>query len=262
MDNILADIRRGAWVCRKRRVGTVSPTATGGRRDKDNLRSRVLAGVFDRADELLEERGRVPLPRRLTTHKLRHTFASVLISCGEDSILVMSQLGHTDPAFTLRTYAHLMSRAPGERERLKALVDGERVTAIDMPAGPPLPLDCPAYEPSTLRALVRRGGRGSRREIRAAVADDLKVSFNGLDRERLPSGEPRWEVRFDKRERTLGGQDGSGRVLHAASGSSPGGGSSAEDVTFRTSDLSRVKRLRGFSPPRTRCLIFPFQSRK
>ena len=44
----------------------VFPTGTGGRRDKDNLRERVLAKVFERANELLEARGRVPLPRGLT----------------------------------------------------------------------------------------------------------------------------------------------------------------------------------------------------
>jgi hypothetical protein len=36
----------------------------------------------------------------------------------------MAQLGHTDPAFTLRVYAHAMRRDDGDKERLKALVDG------------------------------------------------------------------------------------------------------------------------------------------
>jgi hypothetical protein len=113
----------------------------------------------------------------------------------------MGQLGHTDPAFTLRTYAHLMSRAPGERERLKALVDGERVIVVGALADPPSPLNCSAYEPSILRALAQRSGRGSRREIRAAVADDLEGSFGDLDRETLPSGEPRWEPASVRRRR-------------------------------------------------------------
>jgi hypothetical protein len=37
---------------------------------------------------------------------------------------VMSQLGHTDPVFTLRVYAHAMRRDEGAKERLKALVNG------------------------------------------------------------------------------------------------------------------------------------------
>jgi hypothetical protein len=36
----------------------------------------------------------------------------------------MAQLGHTDPAFTLRVYAHMMRRGEPEREALKALVEG------------------------------------------------------------------------------------------------------------------------------------------
>ena len=36
----------------------------------------------------------------------------------------MQQLGHTDPAFTLRVYSHTMRRSEEERERLKALVQG------------------------------------------------------------------------------------------------------------------------------------------
>jgi integrase len=54
----------------------------------------------------------------------RHTFASVLIAIGKHPAYVMHQLGHTDPAFTLRVYAHVMRRSPQERERLKPLVEG------------------------------------------------------------------------------------------------------------------------------------------
>jgi hypothetical protein len=36
----------------------------------------------------------------------------------------MAQLGHTDPGFTLRVYAHAMRRDEGDKERLKALVEG------------------------------------------------------------------------------------------------------------------------------------------
>ena len=103
----------------------VFPTGTGGRRDKDNLRNRVLAAAITRADELLVARGQAPLPRGLTPHKLRHTFASVMVACGEDPASVMAQLGHTDPKFTLRVYTHTMRRGPGERARLKALMRGE-----------------------------------------------------------------------------------------------------------------------------------------
>jgi integrase len=108
----------------------VFPTSTGGLRDKDNLRMRVLAPVLRRADALLADRGHPPLPAGVTPHKLRHTFASILVACGEDPASVMAQLGHTDPKFTLRVYAHLMRRDPGERARLRALVEGASVSDI------------------------------------------------------------------------------------------------------------------------------------
>jgi len=67
------------------------------------------------------------LPQGVTTHKLRHTFASILIACGEDPASVMAQLGHTDPKFTLRVYTHMMRRGPAERARLKELVGDEGI---------------------------------------------------------------------------------------------------------------------------------------
>jgi len=111
----------------------VFSTGTGGRRNKDNLRARVLAPVLKRADRLLEERGQVPLPKGVTPHKLRHTFASILVACGEDPASVMAQLGHANPMFTLRVYTHLMRRDPAERERLKALVRGKDSTFAGLP---------------------------------------------------------------------------------------------------------------------------------
>jgi integrase len=100
------------------------PTARGGRRDKDNINKRVLKPVLKRADELLARRNQHPLPRGVTPHKLRHTFASILIALGRDPRYVMEQLGHTDPKFTLRIYAHVMRFSDDERERLKALIEG------------------------------------------------------------------------------------------------------------------------------------------
>ena len=43
-------------------------------------------------------------------HDARHTFASVLIAEGADVVYVSRQLGHADPAITLRVYAHLFDR--------------------------------------------------------------------------------------------------------------------------------------------------------
>jgi integrase len=106
------------------------PTARGGRRDKDNINKRVLKPVLARADALLAERKEHPLPRGVTPHKLRHTYASVLIALGRDPRYVMEQLGHTDPKFTLRVYAHVMRFSEEDRARLKALAEGKDWAAL------------------------------------------------------------------------------------------------------------------------------------
>jgi integrase len=109
------------------------PTATGSRRNKDNI-ARVLRPVVRHADELLADRGQHPLPAGVTPHKLRHTFASILVALGRDPVHAMSQLGHTDPAFTLRVYSHAMRFSEAERARLRALVEGEVLAPIGHPA--------------------------------------------------------------------------------------------------------------------------------
>jgi hypothetical protein len=48
----------------------------------------------------------------------------VLLALGEDAPYVMGQVGHSDPKVTLAIYAQVMWRGEGERERLRALVNG------------------------------------------------------------------------------------------------------------------------------------------
>lgn len=100
-------------------------TSTGGRQSETNVRRRILQPAVKLANERLAKRNAEPLPERLTPHSLRRTFASILVALGEDPAYVIAQLGHTDPTLTLRIYAREMSRRDGERERLKALVNGE-----------------------------------------------------------------------------------------------------------------------------------------
>jgi integrase len=100
-------------------------TDRGGPRTKDNVRLRILRPVPVRAEGLLEARGLASLPPAIMPHSFRHTFTSPLFAIGEDLVSVTGQLGHTDPAFTLRAYAHAMGRDATERERLRALTDGD-----------------------------------------------------------------------------------------------------------------------------------------
>ncbi|WP_031026100.1 tyrosine-type recombinase/integrase [Streptomyces albus] len=54
-------------------------------------------------------------------HALRHFYASVLLDAGESIKAVSEYLGHSDPAMTLRVYAHLM---PSSKERAIRALDG------------------------------------------------------------------------------------------------------------------------------------------
>jgi integrase len=50
----------------------------------------------------------------VTFHTFRHTCASLLFEAGRDVKQVAAWLGHADPAFTLRTYVHLMDEGIGD----------------------------------------------------------------------------------------------------------------------------------------------------
>jgi integrase len=102
--------------------GYVFATAAGTQPKQANIRRRVFDQALELANEKLVEAGDVPLPEQLTPHQLRHTFASILVTSGVDPGVVMDQLGHADPGFTLRVYRHGMRRDPTARERLRALV--------------------------------------------------------------------------------------------------------------------------------------------
>jgi integrase len=69
-------------------------------------------------------------------HALRHFFASALLDAGESIKAVAEYLGHSDPAFTLRVYTHLM---PGSQGRARRAIDD----LFDGPSGPLWPSDGP-----------------------------------------------------------------------------------------------------------------------
>jgi integrase len=67
----------------------------------------------------LREAGLTP-GRTNGMHALRHFYASVLIDAGESVKAVAEYLGHADPGFTLRVYAHLL---PTSEDRARRAVD-------------------------------------------------------------------------------------------------------------------------------------------
>ena len=129
--------------------------------------------VVAHAEALLAARGRDPLPAGVTAHKLRHTFASILFVRGEDPPYVMAQLGHTDPAFTLRVYAHAMRRGEGDKEALKALVEGRHWAPLGTSG------------PMTLGAGARGRPRERRKPRRAGLPEDGRGGFRTCDLSRV-----------------------------------------------------------------------------
>jgi len=103
----------------------VFASAAGTALAQENMRTRVLDAAVALANERLAAAGEPPLPAGLTPHKLRHTYASILVAVGIDPGSVMDQIGHADAAFTLSVYRHGMRRDGASRERLRTLVDGE-----------------------------------------------------------------------------------------------------------------------------------------
>jgi integrase len=65
-------------------------------------------------------------------HALRHFYASVLIDAGESVRAVADYLGHADPGFTLRVYAHLFpSSAARARHAVDAVLQGDHGETIE-----------------------------------------------------------------------------------------------------------------------------------
>jgi integrase len=103
-------------------------TAIGTRQTATNVRRRMLAKAVTLADKQLAKDDGEPLPKHLTPHSLRRTFASLLFAIGETPPYVMAQMGHTTANLTLAIYARCMDRRDGEPERLQALVEGRPMT--------------------------------------------------------------------------------------------------------------------------------------
>ena len=56
--------------------------------------------------------------KRLTLHKLRHTFASLLLSRGVAIPKVSSLLGHRDSVITHKVYAHFVQDKKNDMQEL------------------------------------------------------------------------------------------------------------------------------------------------
>jgi integrase len=98
-----ADLARRLWAARPASgKGPMFATRTGTR-----LLDRNVRRVLDAATE------DTPL-EWASFHTFRHTCASILFEQGKNIAQVSKWLGHADPAFTLRTYVHLLDAGLGE----------------------------------------------------------------------------------------------------------------------------------------------------
>lgn len=71
--------------------------------------------------------------RRRTPHDLRHSWPSHMLSAGADLAYVSSQLGHANPATTLRIYAHWV---PGTRRDTTSIPDTKPANATEINSHP------------------------------------------------------------------------------------------------------------------------------
>ncbi|MGP4096205.1 tyrosine-type recombinase/integrase [Nonomuraea sp. KM90] len=80
----------------------------------------VVADVIPAPDEDARRRSRYVTSRKEGLHQLRHYYASVMLAGGVSVKELAEYLGHADPGFTLRVYAHMM---PGSHERARQAID-------------------------------------------------------------------------------------------------------------------------------------------
>ena len=86
----------------------------------------VKVGVLAEPVRDWRSRRRYVTTRREGIHQLRHCYASVMLAGGVSIKELAEYLGHSDPAFTLRVYAHML---PCSHDRARAVI-GERFTRM------------------------------------------------------------------------------------------------------------------------------------
>ncbi|HEV2377570.1 MAG TPA: site-specific integrase [Streptosporangiaceae bacterium] len=84
----------------------------------------VKAGLIPEPTTDRRTRRRYVTTRREGIHQLRHYYASVMLAGGVSIKELAEYLGHSDPAFTLRVYAHML---PCSHDRARAVIN-ERFT--------------------------------------------------------------------------------------------------------------------------------------
>ena len=84
-------------------------------RERNSVRTRILYGAIEKANELLAAEDRPPLPDGITFHALRRTYAALRAELGEHPAITAAQMGHRDPRMTLRVYTDVTGMRPRTR---------------------------------------------------------------------------------------------------------------------------------------------------
>lgn len=147
----------------------------------------------DRISQIFDRSVRLSGLRRITLHCLRHTHATILLKHGVPLKVVSERLGHSDPAFTMRIYQHVVkgmqssaaalfasvisasASAPAFDERSGALNVRRRLTAV--PGSGP-------SQPETAGRVI-----GEHRRMTDVPTEDLHGSVARLGGDR-PLGRP------------------------------------------------------------------------
>lgn len=95
---------------RPRPEDPVFPVRGGGVGDRHNL-GRRLRHIVAIANQLREEQGLAPMPKRITPHTFRRTFITLSFQAGKDLVFVQSQAGHADWKTTLEIYTQQSNRS-------------------------------------------------------------------------------------------------------------------------------------------------------
>ncbi len=112
---VMVELKKWKLACPKNELDLVFPNGAGGPINYSNMVRRHYHPALEAAG----------LPR-IRFHDLRHTYASLMISHGENIKYIQSQLGHSSPTVTLNVYAHLMKPTNQEAVcRLENAVFGE-----------------------------------------------------------------------------------------------------------------------------------------
>lgn len=104
---VVAELKAWKLACPHTEQGFVFPTPRG-------LPQKCKPQFYKVWNRMCEDAGIVGL----TSHGLRHTFASWNLAAGEDAAWVSEQMGHTNLAMTLNTYTHVVE-APRKQDKRK-----------------------------------------------------------------------------------------------------------------------------------------------